>query len=184
MKTLSLHQPWATAIAIGIKSIETRSWTTPYRGLLAIHATKKYPMELAETTSFYARRLHALGFENESRIFSGHAGDEWRPLQPGNALGKIVCIVRLLDVVKIAAQYAMPIPIEPELMFGDYTHGRYAWHLQLVHRPDRPIPAIGQRQLWDWDPPAQIQNLGLDSLDVSSHSRQQQRTGRSAVGKR
>jgi activating signal cointegrator 1 len=45
MKALTLHQPYATLIALGIKTIETRSWRTKYRGPLAIHAsasTKNY----------------------------------------------------------------------------------------------------------------------------------------------
>lgn len=41
MKMLSVRQPWANLIAMGIKSIETRSWPTKYRGPLAIHAGKK-----------------------------------------------------------------------------------------------------------------------------------------------
>lgn len=38
MKALSLWQPWATLIQVGVKWIETRSWRTAYRGPLAIHA--------------------------------------------------------------------------------------------------------------------------------------------------
>lgn len=41
MKALTLHQPWATLVALGIKTVETRSWYTPYRGPLAIHAGLK-----------------------------------------------------------------------------------------------------------------------------------------------
>lgn len=38
MKALSLMEPWAALIAAGVKSIETRSWRTAYRGPLYIHA--------------------------------------------------------------------------------------------------------------------------------------------------
>lgn len=41
MKTLSLWQPFAQAISLGIKKHETRGWKTDYRGPLAIHAAKK-----------------------------------------------------------------------------------------------------------------------------------------------
>lgn len=41
MKALSLHQPWAELIAQGKKTIETRKWTTPYRGPLLICASKR-----------------------------------------------------------------------------------------------------------------------------------------------
>lgn len=43
MKTLSLLQPWATLVAIRAKRIETCSWSTSYRGPLAIHASKRMP---------------------------------------------------------------------------------------------------------------------------------------------
>lgn len=43
MKTLTLHQPWASLIAMGVKKIETRSWGTKYRGPLAIHAGQHRP---------------------------------------------------------------------------------------------------------------------------------------------
>jgi len=41
MKAISLHQPWASMIADGRKTIETRSWPTNYRGELLICSTKK-----------------------------------------------------------------------------------------------------------------------------------------------
>lgn len=40
MKALSLKQPWAGMIARGQKTIETRTWSTSYRGPLAIHASQ------------------------------------------------------------------------------------------------------------------------------------------------
>lgn len=42
MKCLSIRQPWAWAIAHGIKIDENRVWKAPpaYRGLVAIHASK------------------------------------------------------------------------------------------------------------------------------------------------
>ncbi len=43
MKALSFHQPWASLIAEGVKTIETRSSATKYRGPLAIHASKRRP---------------------------------------------------------------------------------------------------------------------------------------------
>ena len=43
MKALSLHQPWATWIATGAKSIETRTRPVSYRGPLLICSTKRPP---------------------------------------------------------------------------------------------------------------------------------------------
>jgi hypothetical protein len=38
MKALTLYQPWASLVALGHKTVETRKWATTYRGPLAIHA--------------------------------------------------------------------------------------------------------------------------------------------------
>jgi len=42
MKAISLKQPWANYVASGEKTIETRKWSTKYRGELLI-VSSKYP---------------------------------------------------------------------------------------------------------------------------------------------
>ncbi|MVX37252.1 ASCH domain-containing protein [Myroides sp. LoEW2-1] len=39
-KALSVKQPWAELIALGIKDIENRTWKTKFRGRVYIHASK------------------------------------------------------------------------------------------------------------------------------------------------
>lgn len=39
---LTLWQPWASLVAWEEKRIETRSWSTSYRGPLVIHAAKRF----------------------------------------------------------------------------------------------------------------------------------------------
>jgi hypothetical protein len=41
MKALSVKQPWANMIANGEKAIETRTWSTDYRGDLLIVSSRK-----------------------------------------------------------------------------------------------------------------------------------------------
>lgn len=41
MPVLTLWQPWASLIAFGVKTIETRGWPTAYRGPIAIHAAAR-----------------------------------------------------------------------------------------------------------------------------------------------
>src|SRR4051812_37374075 len=43
MKAISLYQPWASLVVLGIKRLETRRWRTPHSGLLAIHASRSFP---------------------------------------------------------------------------------------------------------------------------------------------
>ena len=86
-KALSLWQPHAQAIALGLKVFETRGWKTPYRGPLAIHAAQK--------------KFH----------FRDYAGAYWeevcRQLMkagcPVYALdyGKILCVVDVVDCVPV-----------------------------------------------------------------------------------
>jgi hypothetical protein len=42
MKALSVRQPYAYLILKGIKRIENRTWSTNYRGPLAIHASLRW----------------------------------------------------------------------------------------------------------------------------------------------
>lgn len=42
MRALSIRQPWAWLIAHGHKPVENRSWPTPHRGDLLIHAGQQF----------------------------------------------------------------------------------------------------------------------------------------------
>ena len=42
MKALSIQPPWPYCITNGTKRVENRTWYTPYRGPLLIHAGKKF----------------------------------------------------------------------------------------------------------------------------------------------
>jgi len=44
-RAISLTQPWATLMAIDKKRVETRNWRVNFRGWVAIHAAKAFPME-------------------------------------------------------------------------------------------------------------------------------------------
>lgn len=128
IRGLTLTQPWATLVAIGAKKYETRSWTNPYRGLIAIHAAKGFPR--------FARQCV------DSSEFREALG-EWgvtRPLPRGG----IVAVARLVDIhstndVEVSDQ---------ERMFGDFSPSRYAWELEDVIRLDEPIPCRGSLSLW------------------------------------
>lgn len=47
MKALSIRQPWANMIAMGVKTIETRTWMTSYRGPLLIVSSRLPKIEPA-----------------------------------------------------------------------------------------------------------------------------------------
>lgn len=38
-----------------------------------------------------------------------------------------------------------------ELLFGDFTPGRYAWEFSNMKMLDDPIPAKGAQKIWEWN---------------------------------
>lgn len=137
MKCISLTQPWATLVAIGAKTIETRSWNTAYRGDIAIHAAKGFPS--------FAKDL-----AQSQRFQSALAG---RPLP----LGKVVAITRLIAVEPIDLYFGLGEyrdRFKQEEYFGDYTAGRFAWMFGEVDELAEPIPAKGALGLWEWTRPS------------------------------
>ena len=67
----------------------------------------------------------------------------------GLPFGKVVCIVRLTDVTEIDEMLRVTVGYR-ERLFGNYEDGRYAWHLEMVDVIEPPIPAKGNRMLWNW----------------------------------
>jgi len=128
MKAITLIQPWATLVAIGAKQIETRGWRTFYRGPLAIHASKRLPAWQFRDT------LEAHGIHSFMQL----------------PLGAIIATCTLVDCVRITPDN---VPSAPEFYFGDYTLGRWAWHLSNVKALDEPMPARGSLGLWEWPGP-------------------------------
>ena len=166
VKAVTVRQPWASLIVAGIKTIETRSWSTRHRGPLAIHAGKVH---------YVGPWNHQL-FEATERVHGGMAG-----YPDSFPLGAVVGTVRLVDVVStdplvgytsIAdSGYPLPyeyIPEDPETgrtrplgdrkwwledqrPLGHFGTGRFAWLLADFEPFKHPVPARGRQGLWTWD---------------------------------
>lgn len=140
MKCLTLTQPWATLVAIGAKTVETRDWATSYRGDLLITASKKFPADcraLAPQHPFSA----ALGVET---------------LHTGQAL----CVVELYEcfqfdestLSKIIARSSKGLLPPFEYAFGDYGAGRYGLVFRNLRLLKTPIPCRGALGIWKAPP--------------------------------
>ncbi|KAF9609313.1 hypothetical protein IFM89_015558 [Coptis chinensis] len=58
---LTMHQPWASLLVYGIKRIEGRSWPSPIRGRLWIHAASKVPeIETIKAMEDFYREIYAV----------------------------------------------------------------------------------------------------------------------------
>jgi hypothetical protein len=134
MKALSMTQPWASLLATGRKQIETRSWRTKYRGPIAIHAATKFPPNCT-----------GLFWREPFRIQLSIAGiREFHQLKTGAIIG--VCeIVDCIPTEEIREGLCYP-----EINFGDYSDGRWAWLCRnAVSLHDRPITCKGALSLWE-----------------------------------
>lgn len=146
MKALTLTQPWATLVALGVKTIETRSWSTSYRGPLAIHAATSFPAWARGFARTTARRdLYAMARELDGDIFDPKVLPR----------GAVLCAVRLMDVVS-TSEPGFDRFYTGEVEYGDYSPGRFAWYLSHLHRLPDPIPAKGALGLWEWTPRAEV----------------------------
>ena len=79
---ISVRQPWAWLIIHGAKSFENRTWSTKYRGLLAIHASRKLSWEEYDA----------------ARILAVRTNTPW-PALADIKLGGIIGTVQLVDIV-------------------------------------------------------------------------------------
>lgn len=129
MKALSLWQPWATLIALGVKDYETRTWATRHSGPLLIHAAKR-PLGRDE------RRM--LGY----KVFAKHIPDpEALPF------GAALCVVDLGEC--IPTEFIGLADDDEDWAFGDFADGRFAWELKNVRRFAKPIPMRGAQGLFE-----------------------------------
>jgi hypothetical protein len=133
MIALTLTQPWATLVVLGVKRFETRGWSPAGRALplrLAVHAAKSWRTE----DRWFAEELRKRGV-----------------ISAGTSL-PLGAVVGEASVVAIHETRALRegLPrLEREL--GDFTDGRLAWELADSVVYAEPIAASGALGLWTWE---------------------------------
>jgi hypothetical protein len=132
MKAISLHQPFGSYIILGKKKYETRDWHTSYRGLIAIHAARKWDDETIANNEGIHRRFPAI------------------PQLVNPPLGAMLGICRLLDCVRTESIK----PSEHERAVGGWGQGRFAWEMEVLEIFDPAITAKGEPKIFDWELPA------------------------------
>jgi len=130
MKAITLYQPFAGLIALGLKKNETRGWKTNYRGPLLIHAAKRPMFDFQWMHVNGILTLHKSRFKIQSL-----------------PLGALVCKANLIDCQQIGDDNC-PDEYSLEYQFGNYDHGRYMWMLDGIE-PINPIPYKGQQRFFN-----------------------------------
>lgn len=157
MKALTLTQPWATLIACGAKRIETRSWSTTYRGVIAIHAAKGL-------TSIGGKRgfqelCATRPFERALSKWLEDCGAMKSPLAAAWAIpfGAIVATANLVECLSTNSHHSLfekvgyqkPSVHSDEYAFGCYDPDRFMWFLEGVKPLRQPIECRGALSLWN-----------------------------------
>ncbi len=173
MKALTVRQPWASLISLGVKRIETRSWSTSFRGPLAVHAGRALPPKGDLHIGDYTVMWNGDDTWGMARHRPTYDQSTWVRRLP---LGAVVAVADLVDVVPMVEMFDTDAPsvigpagdhwwhfpaderhpdyggriIDDQVPYGDFTPGRYAWLLDNV-RPIDPVPAKGRQGLWTPD---------------------------------
>jgi hypothetical protein len=139
VKAITLPQPLAALVVLGVKTLDARPYSTGHRGPLAIHAAGQLrPLHWDAAMSKPIRPI---------LLAAGWGDPEALPL------GAVVGSVRLewVSSVESTPSYILT-PRERQL--GTYEPGRFVWRFAEPQR-SAPIPVVGRPggHLWDWTPP-------------------------------
>lgn len=152
MRVISLHQPLASFMGT-FKLAETRSWSTTYRGPIAIHAAKRNDIADAKLSSIWHQRAY--------RHFDVRYEDLPR--------GVIVSVGYLRNCVEMGTvedRFMYPQPSDQERAFGIYKTGRFTWYIDNMERLVSPIQLRGQQGLWTLDDAVEQQILAAPRIPM------------------
>ena len=159
MKAKTLWQPWASLIAYGYKTVETRGYAPPAELIgqrIAIHAAKR-PMVHAEWSEGVYRAIEEIGVAelNDGDGFPYGAVVATAVLQCAHW---VVAVSHAPVAVHINMgrgdcihyeEWRLLVPADP---YGDFSSRRWLWFLEDVKRVDPPAPATGRQGWWSWEP--------------------------------
>jgi activating signal cointegrator 1 len=135
VKAISLWQPWASAIANGVKTVETRSWRTEHLGPVAIHAAQKRSGELA---AIFDGLMHDHLDILKAFVAAKESCFRYLPF------GAVVCTAEIFCVGNVE-MFELARFSKVELSLGNYSAGRFLWKLENIKKLPKPVPCIGRQ---------------------------------------
>ena len=142
MKAITIWQPYATLIVLGLKRFETRCWGTSYRGPLVIHAAKKWDDDREFDCSRVMEELRSSTISFRTQEWTDQQLELfYRPI--GETLGNALGVVDLIDCRQMedgGSQF--------ENMVGSFGEGRFGWECERPRIFETPIAAQGKQGLW------------------------------------
>ena len=122
MKVITIWQPYAQAILLGLKHYETRTWKTDYRGDLVIHSSLR---SLSPDRKRLAKKYNIVDMPK----------------------GSFLVLCDLEDCLLITKDF-MNKQNQVELDFGNWVVGNYAWKLKIKRIFKHNAGASGNQGLW------------------------------------
>lgn len=183
LRAITIRQPWASLIAGGVKTIETRPRSTSYRGPVLIHAGAEVDHAAAANLD---NALHDIGM-----CFTDWQGTGRHHAQglASGVRGAVIAVANLVDSLPIIDRWgsgeddggfvlthedddrltcvAYAGDYTSELPFGDFTPGRHGLLLADVVRLPSPVPARGQQAV-PWRLPEDVARRVRRQLAVAS----------------
>lgn len=128
MTAISLWQPWASLMALGIKRNETRHWETKFRGELAICAAKR-----------------RMDYESAA-LFSVILKCSNQPIPAAIPFGRVVAVVTMVDCIPTTGLKDRGFHLGMlEFQCGNYEPNRFAWITTSVNKLKDPVPVVGRQ---------------------------------------
>ncbi len=149
MKALTVVQPRASLIVLGLLPVETFAWGSRHRDRLAIHAAPRdaeFEAKQIDTLFKHPAAAHAL----LKGLHCGSLGAV-RARVEDFPVSAIVGTVDLVDCVPIRRPSEFTGPIERAIC--DLSPGRIEWFFHRARPYDTPVPEEGAPGLWEWAPP-------------------------------
>jgi len=147
MKTLTIQQPYAGLLILGIKKNETRSWNTKHRGKLAIHSSAKMTADGKQTLEWLSKELPDVFFPGSEAMIMC------------TRLGMVLGTVNVIETFSTNSSYNVAVHTESlERYLGDYSANRYFWKCEDPVQFASPVPAVGKLSIWNWEKPENIKD--------------------------
>ena len=156
MKARTFHQPWASLVALGHKTVETRS-QHPGQNMvgqrIAIHAglTLADYRETWRSQPWLWPFLDGLGELPRGAVVAVatltevHQAEE---VYESQQEGLLVACRSSTGLRSDGMTERLILPSDP---WGDYSPGRFLWVLEDVQPLVVPVPAVGHQGWWEWD---------------------------------
>jgi len=130
---ITIRQPWAWAIAEGLKSIENRVWRTRFRGPIYIHAAGG-GLRAGDTDGFLPKLVAA------------------EQLRYGEVRGGVIDVDKLVHGALIAVGYLTHCSSDRAALTEEdqiwAVENCWHFHLRSVRKLQRPIPCRGALGIW------------------------------------